>query len=301
LPRSLAAADRVRCACIDVGSNTTRLLVAESIPGGMRDLCNERVFTLIGRSLADDLRIPDEKIEETAAAVAAQAERARALGAEVTRAVATAAIRRASNGDELAAAVEREAAIPLEVLAGDEEARLAYRGAAYAFGERCSLAVVDVGGGSTEIAFGDSEGSVTYATSIAVGSSTLAERHLSTDPPEMEDVARARAEVADAFEGFEPRPVDRAVAVGGSASSLQSLAGRELGQVELAEALDKLLGESCWDLAHRFELDPERVRLMPAGLVVLMELSLRLGRSLRVVKGGLREGVILEMLGNPTT
>lgn len=289
----------MRCACIDVGSNTTRLLVAEAIPGGMRDLCNERVFTLIGRSLADDLRIPSEKIDETAATVARQAERARELGAGTVRAVATAAIRRASNGAELAAAVEREASIPLEVLAGDEEARLAYRGAAHATGGSGSLAVVDVGGGSTEIAFGDAEGGVVYATSIAVGSSTIAERHLATDPPAIDDIARARAEVADAFDGFEPYPVERAVAVGGSASSLRHLAGDELGQAQLAKALDVLMAESAWDVAVRFELDPERVRLLPAGLLVLAELVRRLDRPLHICKGGLREGVILEMIGNP--
>jgi exopolyphosphatase/guanosine-5'-triphosphate,3'-diphosphate pyrophosphatase len=289
----------VRCACIDVGSNTTRLLVAESIPGGIRDLCNERVFTLIGRSLADDGRIPAEKIEETAAAVAAQAERARALGAETLRAVATAAIRRASNASELAAAVAHRASIPLDVLTGEEEARLAYKGAAHVFGGAGSLAVVDVGGGSTEIAFGDAEGRIEYATSVPVGSSTLAERHLVSDPPRIEQIERARSEVASAFEGFEPRAVDRAVAVGGSASSLQHLAGSDLGEEELAVALDVLRSESAWDIAARFELDPERVRLMPAGLLVLAEVARRLQRPLRICKGGLREGVILEMIGTP--
>ena len=57
--------------------------------------------------------------------------------------------------------------------------------------------------------------------------------------------------------------------------------------------------ESAYDIAARFELDPERVRLLPAGLVILTQLSLRLGLPLRVCKGGLREGVILDMLGNP--
>ena len=63
----------MRCACIDVGSNTTRLLVADTVPGGIQDVLNERVFTLIGRSLGDGERIPPEKIEETAAVVADQA------------------------------------------------------------------------------------------------------------------------------------------------------------------------------------------------------------------------------------
>jgi exopolyphosphatase/guanosine-5'-triphosphate,3'-diphosphate pyrophosphatase len=291
----------VRCACIDVGSNTTRLLVAEPIPGGIRGLLNERVFTLIGRSLTADGRIPAGKIEETAAAVATQAERARGLGAEAVRAVGTAAIRRAANAAELAAAVEREAALPLEVLTGEEEARLAYKGAANAIGGGGgSLAVIDVGGGSTEVAFGDADGRIEHAESIPVGSSTLAERHFAGDPPRDEEIAQARAAVAAAFDGLEPRPVERAVAVGGSASSLQHIAGRELGQAELTEALALLTSESAWDLARRFELDPERVRLLPAGLIVLMELSVRLRLPLRVCKGGLREGVILDMLGNPS-
>ena len=289
----------MRCACIDVGSNTTRLLVAESIPEGLRPLRNERVFTLIGRSLAEDARIPREKIEETATAVAEQAKQARALGCGPVRAVATAAIRRAANAVELADAVEREASIPLEVLTGEEEARLAYRGAAHTFGGSGTLAVVDVGGGSTEIAFGDAEGRIEHAESVPVGSSVLTDAYFAGDPPRADEVQRAREHVTRAFEGLEPRPVDRAVAVGGSASSLQHLAGAELGHVELAEALDVLMTDATWDIAARFELDRERVRLLPAGLLVLSELALRLGRSLAICKGGLREGVILEMIGQP--
>lgn len=286
----------MRLACIDVGSNTTRLLVAESIPSGLRDLHNERRFTLIGRSMSRDGHIPRAKVAEIAAAVANQAERARRMGAQRVRAVATAAIRRASNAEQLARDVERAAGVRLEVLTGEEEARLAYRGAARAVGGVGSLAVVDVGGGSTEIAFGDAQAGVQHATSIAIGSSLLAERHLATDPPTAEQIAAARAEVHDAFAGLEARPADRAVAVGGSASSLQDVAGGELGPVELAEAMDVLTRDSSWDVAHRYELDPARVRLLPAGLVILEEITRRLRLPLRICKGGLREGVILEMI-----
>jgi exopolyphosphatase/guanosine-5'-triphosphate,3'-diphosphate pyrophosphatase len=288
----------LRLACIDVGSNTTRLLVAESIPGGLRDLHNERLFTLIGRSITADGTIPLDKIAETASAVANQAARAHRMGAETVRAVATAAIRRATNPDVLAREVEERAGIPLEVLSGDDEARLAYKGAAHVYGEPGRLVVVDVGGGSTELAFGDEEGRIGLATSVAIGSSTLAERHLATDPPTTEEIVAARAEVAEAFTGLETREADRALAVGGSASSLQELAGAELGPVELAEALDRLQRESAYDIAARFELDPERVRLLPAGLLVLEELTRQLRLPLRICKGGLREGVILEMIGN---
>jgi exopolyphosphatase/guanosine-5'-triphosphate,3'-diphosphate pyrophosphatase len=213
--------------------------------------------------------------------------------------VATAAIRRASNGAELAAEVERRASLPLEVLPGEEEARLAYRGAAHVFGGSGTLAVVDVGGGSTEIAFGDAQGRIDRAESVPVGSSVIAERYLAGDPPTGEEIRAAREHVVQAFEGLELWPVDRAVAVGGSASSLKALAGAELGHVELAEALDILVTNSTWDVAARFELDRERVRLLPGGLLVLAELSRRLSRPLLICKGGLREGVILDMIGHP--
>jgi exopolyphosphatase/guanosine-5'-triphosphate,3'-diphosphate pyrophosphatase len=285
----------VRCACIDVGSNTTRLLVADTDLTGLEDVRNERVFTLIGRSLDSSGRIPPGKVEETAAVVARQAELATELGAERIRAVATAAIRSASNARELVAAVERRAGIPLEVLTGEAEARLAFRGAAYAVEAEGTLVVIDVGGGSTEIAVGSAGGGVERAESIPIGSSVLAERHLRADPPSESERAALRDEVARALEHFEPPAVDQAVAVGGSATSLLHLAGRELGPEELDRALETLCSEPAEALAERFRLDAVRVRLLPAGVLVLAELARRIDRPLRIGRGGLREGVLLEM------
>jgi exopolyphosphatase/guanosine-5'-triphosphate,3'-diphosphate pyrophosphatase len=288
----------VRCACIDVGSNTTRLLVADAVPGGIQDVVNERAFTLIGLSLGDSGEIPAEKIDETAAVVGEQAKLARELGAERVRVVGTAAIRRASNARDLIAAVERRAALRLEVLEGQEEARLAFRGAAHAVGAAGTLAVIDVGGGSTEIAIGAVSGAVTRAETIPVGSSVLAERYLHADPPGRPELDAAREEVTRAFAEFEAPDVDQAVAVGGSASSLLHLAGAELGPSELGGALDALCSEPAEALAARVDLDPVRVRLMPAGALILAELARRLERPLRICKGGLREGVVLEMVGD---
>jgi exopolyphosphatase/guanosine-5'-triphosphate,3'-diphosphate pyrophosphatase len=287
----------VRCACIDVGSNTTRLLVADTVADGIQDVLNERVFTLIGRSVGDSGRIPPEKLEETAAVVADQAERARSLGADRIRVVATAAIRRAHNARDLVGAIERQAGLPLDVLEGEEEARLAFRGAASAAGVVGTLAVIDVGGGSTEIAIGSGDGRVVHAESIPVGSSLLAERHLSADPPAAHELEAVREDIARAFARFEPPAVDHAVAVGGSASSLLHLGEPELGSMELARALDTLCAEPAETFASRVALDPIRVRLLPAGVLVLTELTGRLAQPLRICGGGLREGAILEMSG----
>jgi exopolyphosphatase/guanosine-5'-triphosphate,3'-diphosphate pyrophosphatase len=287
----------VRCACIDVGSNTTRLLVADTELADIEGVRNERVFTLIGRSLDSVGRIPPAKLEETGAVVAQQAELARELGAERIRAVATAAIRRAANARELVAVVERRAGIALEVLTGEDEARLAFRGAARAVGATGTLVVIDVGGGSTEIAVGSAAGEVERVETIPIGSSVLAERHLRADPPSEPERAALRDEVARALEHFVPPNADQAVAVGGSASSLLHLAGRELGPDELDRALVTLCSEPADALSERFRLDPIRVRLLPAGVLILAELARRLRQPLRICKGGLREGVILEMMG----
>ena len=281
-----------------MGSNTTRLLIADTVPGGIQEVLTQRSFTLIGRSLGDSAEIPEAKVDETATVVAEQVETARELGAERIRAVATAAIRRAANARDLVSAVELRAGLPLDVLHGEEEARLAFRGAARAAGVPGALAVIDVGGGSTEVAVGTAEGRILHAESIAVGSSLLAERHLHTDPPSSAELEQVREEVARAFRHFESPAVDHAVAVGGSASSLLHLAGTELGATELARALDALCSEPAEVLAGRVALDPVRVRLLPAGVLVLAEVARRVRQPLRICKGGLREGVILEMIGS---
>jgi len=287
----------VRCACIDVGSNTTRLLVADADAGALTDVLNDRAFTLIGRSLAEGGRIPVAKLEETATVVSDQVARARELGAERVRVVATAAIRSAANAAELARAIESRADVQLDVLEGEEEARLAFRGAAHVIDGTGTLAVIDLGGGSTEIAIGSAHGHIARADSIPVGSLVLADRHLRSDPPSEGELEAARDEVARAFEAYEPPRVDRAVAVGGSASSLLYVAGGLLGPYELRHALYMLCSEPAGSFAAGVGLEPVRVRLLPAAVLVLAELARRMGQPLGICKGGLREGVILEMMG----
>src|SRR2546423_8161537 len=129
-PRPTVGSQRgVILACIDIGSNTTRLLVADASNGRLRELATQRAFTRLGKSLAKRGAIPKSKIEETAEVVSTQAATARELGAESLVAVATAAIRDAANRAELAEAVEHATGTQLRVLSGDEEARLSFVGA----------------------------------------------------------------------------------------------------------------------------------------------------------------------------
>jgi exopolyphosphatase / guanosine-5'-triphosphate,3'-diphosphate pyrophosphatase len=285
-------------ACIDIGSNTTRLLVADASNGRLRELVTQRAFTRIGRSLVAGGAIPDGKIAETAEVVATQARIAREVGAERVVAVATAAIRDASNREALADAVARSGGMPLEVLSSDEEARLAFVGATRTLAAPAegTIAVVDVGGGSTELAVGDPDGTVGWSQSFRIGSGFLADSYLASDPPSARELASVRSHVTGALEGLEPPRARSAVAVGGTATSLRRLVGAELAHETLERGIRVLSSTPIAELAHRFDLDPERVRLLPAGILVLDVLSDRLGLPLRIARGGLREGVILELV-----
>jgi exopolyphosphatase/guanosine-5'-triphosphate,3'-diphosphate pyrophosphatase len=286
-------------ACIDIGSNTTRLLVAEVTSRHLRELASERAFTRIGKSLVEGGAIPARKIEETLGVVAAQAARARELGAEQVVAVATAAIREARNRAELEAAVESAGGNPLWVLSGDEEARLSFVGATRTLGRPVEgpVAVVDVGGGSTELAIGDPGGEVQWARSLGVGSGLLADLHLHADPPSAEELDALRSRVEDEVRQLSPPFARSALAVGGTATSMGRLVGRELSHETLERGIGVLAQSPIAQMAERFQLDPERVRLLPAGILVLQVLSDRLGLKLEIARGGLREGVLLELAG----
>jgi len=288
----------VLCACIDIGSNTTRLLVAEPADGQLKEVCQQRAFTRLGKGLAADGTIAAAKVAEICDVVGTQVRLARELGAAELRTVATAAIRTARNGADLVRALEEATGVPVCVLTGEEEARLAFVGATKTLGHPVAgdVAVVDVGGGSSELALGSVAGGVHWSSSFRVGSGFLAEHYLRSDPPSVEELHAVREHVAGVFEGLEPPPCDLAVAVGGSATSLRRLVGAELAHETLERGVRVLASTPIAEVARRFELEPERVRLLPAGILILEAISDRLRRPLQVGRGGLREGVVLEML-----
>ena len=286
------------CACIDIGSNTTRLLVADAEDGALRELVTQRAFTRIGKSLQSGGSIPAEKIAETAEVVRTQAAVAREVGAEQILAVATAAIREAPNRKELKAAVRKAGGLELGILSGEEEARLSFVGATRTMVQPSegTVAVIDVGGGSSEIAVGEAAGEMTWSASFRIGSGFLADAYLRSDPPSVDELDRVRSHVAGTFEGLEPPPVESAVAVGGTATSLRRLLGAELIHETLERGIRVLSTTPIDEVAGRFELDRERVRLLPAGILVLETISDLLELPLRIARGGLREGMLLELV-----
>jgi exopolyphosphatase/guanosine-5'-triphosphate,3'-diphosphate pyrophosphatase len=286
------------CAAIDIGSNTTRVLVAEPVDGQLKKVMEQRAYTRINKALDSDGAILAEKVDEVAEVVSTQVRLARELGAEEIRAVATAAVREASNGDEAAAAIGEAAGVPVEILSEEEEGRLSFIGATKTLGHPVAgkVGVVDVGGGSTEVILGSLPAGTMKVRSWRIGSGTLADELISSDPPSAAEIRKVRDRIDDFFSGVEIEHPVQAVAVGGSATSLRRLVGAVLEYETLERGIRVLCGAPAADVARRFELDPERVRILATGVLLLEKISDLLGRPLQIGKGGLREGVVLDML-----
>jgi exopolyphosphatase/guanosine-5'-triphosphate,3'-diphosphate pyrophosphatase len=286
------------CAAIDIGSNTTRVLVAEPQEGQLRKVMEQRAYTRIDKASQHDGAIDRAKIDEVADVVATQVRLAQEIGAQAIRTVATAAIREAVNRDEIAAEINRVAGVEVEVLTEHEEGRLAFIGATKTLGHPVDgqVAVVDVGGGSSEVVLGTVPDGVQSVRSFKIGSGFLADEFLTQDPPSPAEIRAVRDAISDFFADVEFDRPDQAVAVGGSATSLRSLVGSVLEYETLERAVRVLTGDPVAEVAKRFELDPRRVRILPTGVLLLEKLSELLGQPLQIGKGGLREGVILTLL-----
>ena len=289
-----------RCACIDIGSNTTRLLVAEPVGGRLREVVSERAFTLLGAAGAPPCTVGADKIAEVAAVVARQARVAADIGVASLRVIATAAVRGADDRAALAAAIDAACGARLEILDAREEARLTFHGAIGML-PRCPaglLGVVDVGGGSTELVVGTPQDGATWSVSLPLGSSVVTCDESFSDPPTADELERVRAMLAEQFASVTaPRPAV-AYAGGGSATSLQRLMGVALDAESLARGLQALVRRPAAEVALRLGLRAERARLLPAGILLLDAASRAMGAPLEFAGGGLREGVVLEQLGD---
>ena len=293
---------------IDIGSNTTRVLVAEPTEGQLRKVMEQRAYTRIGKASQHDGAVDAEKVAEVAEVVATQVRLAEEVGAEAIRTVATAAIREAGNREEVVAEISRVAGVRVDVLSEHEEGRLAFLGATKTLGHPVEgeVAVVDVGGGSSEVVLGSPAQGLRSVQSFKIGSGGLADDFLANDPPSPAELRGVREYIAEFFDGIEFEQPDQAVAVGGSATSLRALVGAALEYETLERGIRVLTGAPIAEVAKRFELDPRRVRILPTGVLLLEKLSELLGQPLQIGKGGLREGVILDLMngaanGNPRT
>jgi exopolyphosphatase/guanosine-5'-triphosphate,3'-diphosphate pyrophosphatase len=287
----------VKVGIIDVGSNTVRLLAAETgRSGSVTALREERCQVGLGDVIERRGRIPETKLSETADCARGYAKLARRMGCDRLEVVVTAPGRQSTNAAALLRALGDAAGVTPRVLSAENEGRLAYLGAVSAAGAQPALtAVCDVGGGSTEIAFGVSAADADWVDSIDTGSLRLTSRYFGSSSGRS-DVRAARAEVRTLLaELDEPRP-QAALATGGSARALRRLVGRTLGADELEQAIDLLTGRTPAKIARKHGIELRRARTLLAGAVILAEVNVKLGVPFEVARGGMREGLAAEML-----
>ena len=279
---------------LDVGSNTTRLLVASAERGQVVRLGQEKVRLSLGEEIERYGVVSDVHIAAAAKAVRKLSAVARKQGVESLDVFVTAPGRQSGNGRKLVAALTRAAGVPVRVLTTEEEGRLAYGGAVATapMDLPATIAVCDVGGASTEIAVGSPRDVPCWLCSVDLGSVRLATRIDSTRFGD-DELGDARAETGAAFAGVEPPRVEAALAVGGSARAARRLVGPTLGADELAKALRIVQTSSSRTITRRYGVDRARVRILPTGLVILAEVQSRLGVPLHVCDGGIREGAVL--------
>lgn len=274
----------MRVGVIDVGSNTTRLLVATAGPDGLTPLEKEKVRLSLGSEIERFGAVSPVHLTAAVKAVRGMTLTARRKRVASLDVFLTAPGRQAGNAADLVAAVSHAAGVKARVLTKEQEGTLAYRGAVLT--GRIALppriAVCDIGGASTEIAVGTPGCDPDWIESVDLGSVRLSTR-----------AGDMNAEAENAFAHLEPPPALSALAVGGSARATRRLVGADLGEPELAEALRLLAKHTPREIARRFGVDRARAEILPAGVILLTEVQKRLGVRLHVCDGGIREGAVL--------
>ena len=283
---------------IDVGSNTARLLVAAVTRDGLvTPLSEERDYLRLGAEIEEAGALGPKKIAACAKTCKGYARLAAELGAERTTVIVTAPGRQGGSATALTDALVAATGLPVRVLTGSSEGQLAFHGAVARAGADLPdvIAVVDLGGGSTEIAVGSPRLGSPWVRSADLGSLRLTRAHLHDDPPGRRQVEAARDAVRRSLAELDPPPSGFGIAVGGSARAL----GRIVGPVLDADALDSavalLARRPAAKAARGYGISPQRAETLLAGAVVLAETCRLLGTPLELGRGGLREGAALEL------
>jgi exopolyphosphatase / guanosine-5'-triphosphate,3'-diphosphate pyrophosphatase len=271
-----------RVGAIDMGSNSTRLLVADVDGDGLTEIERLLRITRLGDRVDADGRLSEASMERVHAVLDAYAATARELGAERVLATATSAVRDARNGGEFLAEVERRHGFQTRLLSGREEAELTYRGVTSRLSAGPGTLVCDIGGGSTELVLGG-PGGVTDATSLDIGCVRMSERCLHSDPPTDAEIAALRQAAAALL----PREITSlASTLVGVAGTVTTLATIDLGlDREIPEEIDghPLVPETVEELLGRLAalplderrgvrgLMPERAPTIVAGAAIAAE------------------------------
>jgi exopolyphosphatase / guanosine-5'-triphosphate,3'-diphosphate pyrophosphatase len=277
----------MRVAVVDIGTNSTRLLVAELRDGQVAELRRRTTVTRLGEGLEASGRLSDGAIARVSDALAAYREAIDGLGAERVVAVATSAMRDAVNGPAFRDEIQRRFGIDARTISGDEEARLTFLGATAGRDAGAETLVIDIGGGSTEYVTGQPGTDPGFHVSTRMGSVRHSERHLHHDPPEQPELAALAQDARSIVESDVPADVRERVgagiAVAGTATSLAAI-DQELDPYDPERVHGyRLSRASCGRLVARLAelplaqrrelagLHPDRAPTIVAGAGILLE------------------------------
>ena len=280
----------MRVAAVDLGTNTTRLLVADLVDGRVEELVRRTAITRLGEGVDSRRRLLPVPIARVRNCLTEYRREAESLGAEQTLLVATSAVRDAENGEAFLGEIEWSYGFTTRLLSGHDEALLTFRGVTSGRELSDATLILDPGGGSTELVLGDPEG-VTFHTSLDIGAVRLTERFLASDPPtngELDSCAQAIASVLS-----EQLPAGLEVSCGiGVAGTVTTLAALDLrleeydrkqvhGHRLTADAIEQQLTRLAeLPLAERREvpaLEPERAPVIVGGALIVREVVAHFG------------------------
>ena len=301
----------MRVAAIDVGTNSTRLLVAEEHPDGFRTLDRRTIITRLGQGVDEHRALATEAVERTLRVIADYAAACGEYGVERLRVTGTSAVRDASNRDRFFAGVHLLTGVDAEVLSGDQEARATFLGVRWDLDEDHPMLVVDIGGGSTELIYGDAEPQ--QLVSMDVGCVRMLEKHLYSDPPTGAEIEALRIEVFGSLEeskaSIHAPPGTRLIGVAGTVTQLATLkSGLPLHDPEVTHHMVlshgdvRLLARRLGSLpvAKRKEtrgLDPGRADVIIAGAhILLCVMETFDSPEVLVSEKDILDGLVLELL-----
>jgi exopolyphosphatase/guanosine-5'-triphosphate,3'-diphosphate pyrophosphatase len=301
-----------RYAVIDVGTNSVKFHIGERGSDGVwRTVADRAEVTRLGEGLAETGRLGAAPIERTVTAIAGMAAEARLHGAATIAAVGTAGLRVAPNGREVVATVLDRCGVRVEIIPGEEEARLAYLAArAVPASPHGSLVVFDTGGGSSQFTYGDGE-HVDERFSVGVGAARFTERFGLADAVDAATLAAAREAIADELRPLAERPrPDLVVGMGGAITNLAAVRhglatydpevvrATVLDRDEIDRQIERYRGMPAAERRAIVGLQPERAPVILAGACIVRTILALLGHdTCRVTDRGLRHGVLLERFG----
>ena len=281
----------MRTAVIGIGSNSVRSLLADVSGTGFQRLRRDREGTRLFAGLDEAGNLDRDSMDKTVSAVRRMAMDAKKLGAEKLAIFATSAARDAANGKEFMAAVEQEAGVPLRIISGEEEAELSFLGASAALSaDRCGM--IDIGGGSTEIAIGTRAG-IECAFSCQMGAVRLYRRLRLEHPDDMKPVEVAAAEILDEhLRSFRELELPKAwVGTGGTFTTLAAMVleqpwtdrthvhGTSITSTEIRDIGEKLAGMKVEERIKLPGLQPSRADIVVHGICILLGVMERLGMN----------------------